>query len=131
MSLPNPRLGACSLRCRTGNCGPLKCAGLANMTVADLGGSFTLQGAGPDALDAERYRYLRNIAGQWAGDEDGPMVCDGLGDLFEFLRGEEVDASVDQAIAAYKAAGSPEPIRAGADVAGDLPPLNHVTGSDK
>ena len=95
---------------------PCRCREFQGVASGVVGGPFTLAGQGPDALDAARYRYLRNVAGQWGGDEDGPMVCDGLGDAFDFLRGEEVDESVDRAIAAYKAAGSPEPIRAGADV---------------
>lgn len=72
--------------------------------------TFALTERSAESLDAERYRYLRNIAGQIAEDDDGPMVCDGLGDNFEFLRGVEVDASVDAAMDRWKAAGSPTPL---------------------
>lgn len=71
--------------------------------------AFALKARTAETLDAERYRYLRDAAGQYMGDEDGPMVCEGLSDLFEYLRGVEVDESVDAAIARWKAAGSPLP----------------------
>jgi hypothetical protein len=71
--------------------------------------AFELRQRTADTLDAERYRYLRSVAGQWGGDECGPMVCSGCGDNFDFLRGVEVDAEVDEAMAAWKAAGSPIP----------------------
>lgn len=78
-------------------------------THAGTSQDFSLTPRNADTLDAERYRYLRDIAGQVAGDEDGPMVCDGLGDNFEFLRGVEVDGSVDGAMAKWKARGCPTP----------------------
>jgi hypothetical protein len=43
------------------------------------------------------------------GDEDGPTVCSGLSDLFEYHFGPEVDEVVDAAIARWKAAGCPLP----------------------
>lgn len=73
------------------------------------GAHFALTSRNADSLDAERYRYLRNVAGQIAADDDGPMVCDGLGDNFDYLRGVEVDESVDAAMALWKAAGCPLP----------------------
>lgn len=70
---------------------------------------FTLQPRDSYTLDAERYRYLRNAAGQYMGEEDGPSVCSGLSDLFEYHFGPEVDEVVDEAIAKWKAAGCPLP----------------------
>jgi hypothetical protein len=67
------------------------------LSQSNAGGPFTLQGQGPDALDAARYRYLRNIAGK-ADDEDGPMVTMGLGDAFHYLRGIELDEEMDTAM---------------------------------
>lgn len=71
-------------------------------------GPFTLEGAGPDSLDAARYRYLRNIAGQVPDDRDGPMICSGLGDNFDYLRGAECDEAVDAAIAQFGSATHPK-----------------------
>lgn len=67
---------------------------------------FKLEPPSQEMLDAQRYRYLRDVAGQRADDDDGPMVCDGLGDFFEYLRGADVDESVDRAMAEWR--GKPE-----------------------
>jgi hypothetical protein len=68
--------------------------------------SFTLEQRNADTLDAERYRFLRNGA---ALEECGPSVCSGCSDLFEYHWGAEVDEVVDEAMARWKAAGSPVP----------------------
>ena len=68
--------------------------------------AFSLQPRSADTLDAERYRYLRDAAQL---TEDGPSVVSGLGDLFEYHWGAEVDEVVDEAIAEWKAKGSPLP----------------------
>lgn len=63
---------------------------------------FKLESPSPEMLDAQRYRYLRDRAG--TGDDfDGPMVCDGAGDLFDYLRGADVDEAVDAAMLAERA----------------------------
>jgi hypothetical protein len=67
--------------------------------------SFTLEQRTAETLDAERYRYLRNAA---AAEEDGPSVVSGLGDLFDYHWGAEVDEVVDAAIARWKARGCPK-----------------------
>lgn len=69
------------------------------------GSTFALTQRTADTLDAERYRYLRDSA---ALEEDGPSVVSGLGDLFEYHWGAEVDEEVDAAMARWKAAGSPK-----------------------
>ncbi len=58
--------------------------------------AFALTERTRDTLDAERYRYLRDHALLL---EDGPAVCQGLSDLFEYLHGADVDEAVDAAIA--------------------------------
>ena len=45
-----------------------------------------------DTLDAKRYRYLRDLCDRNPG---GPIVCIGLGDDFDFLRGEDLDYAID------------------------------------
>lgn len=67
---------------------------------------FKLESPRPEMLDAQRYRYLRDVAGQIDGEWDGPMVCQGLGDFFEYLRGASVDEAVDEAIAEVHARGT-------------------------
>lgn len=68
--------------------------------------SFQLASRNADTLDAERYRYLRNAA---ALDECGPAVWNGCSDLFDCNWGADVDEVVDEAMARWKAAGSPVP----------------------
>lgn len=63
---------------------------------------FKLEAPSTEMLDAQRYRYLRDLAGSHPGDLDGPMVCAGSGDLFDFLRGPEVDEAVDEAMAEFQ-----------------------------
>lgn len=70
------------------------------------GCDFQLEARTAETLDAERYRYLRDAA---ALDECGPSVVSGCGDLFEYLWGAEVDDALDEAMAAWKAKGSPMP----------------------
>ncbi len=62
--------------------------------------AFQLNARTADTLDAERYRYLRDLA---ALEDDGPSVCSGLSDLFEYHFGPEIDEIVDDAIARWKA----------------------------
>lgn len=66
--------------------------------------TFRLQSRTADTLDAERYRFLRDGA---AFDECGPSVCSGCSDLFDYHWGADVDEVVDEAMARWKAAGSP------------------------
>lgn len=63
---------------------------------------FKLEPPSHEMLDAQRYRYLRDLAAT-GNDSDGPTVCSGLGDFFEYLHGPEVDEAVDEAIVAYRA----------------------------
>lgn len=65
---------------------------------------FQLQVRTSETLDAERYRFLRDGA---AFEDCGPSVCSGCSDLFDYHWGEEVDEVVDEAMARWKAAGSP------------------------
>jgi hypothetical protein len=64
------------------------------------GNALELTARTAETLDAERYRYLRDRSNISA---DGPCVCTGLGDLFEFLHGADVDEAVDEALAEEKA----------------------------
>lgn len=64
---------------------------------------FKLDAPSQEMLDAQRYRYLRNLAGT-GNDEDGPMVCSGSGDLFDYLRGADVDEQVDEAMLTHRTA---------------------------
>ena len=61
--------------------------------------AFRLEAATRETEEARFYRYLRDEAG--TGDDDaGPMICSGLGDNFDYLRGEECDEEIRAAIAA-------------------------------
>ena len=64
---------------------------------------FQLQEQSRESVEARFYRYLRDEAGQYDDDEDGPMICAGLGDQFEYLRGEECDEAIRAAIEARAA----------------------------
>lgn len=55
---------------------------------------FHLERQSAEYLDAERYRYLRDRADE---NSDGPIICSGLGDNFDFLRGPECDEEIDAA----------------------------------
>ncbi len=55
-----------------------------------------------EAEEARFYRYLRDEAGQLPDDHDGPMICAGLGDNFDYLRGEECDIAIRAAIDAAR-----------------------------
>lgn len=79
----------------------------ANTRISDSD-SFELKARSAETLDAERYRYLRNAAGM-GDDDDGPTICSGLSDLFEYHFGPGCDEVVDDAIAVWKAAGCPLP----------------------
>lgn len=57
---------------------------------------FALESASAEMLDAMRYRYLRDRA---MSKHDGPTVCQGFSDLFEYLLGADVDGAVDAAMA--------------------------------
>lgn len=70
--------------------------------------TFELKARTAETLDAERYRYLRNAAGL-GDDNDGPSICSGLSDLFEYHFGPECDEVVDAAMDRWKAAGCPLP----------------------
>ena len=61
--------------------------------VAELE-QFQLERQSAGYLDAERYRYLRDRADE---NSDGPIICSGLGDNFDFLRGPECDEEIDAA----------------------------------
>ena len=75
--------------------------------------TFTLVERTAEALDAERYRFLRNIAMTM---DDVPSVVSGASGEFDFLEGAGVDEAVDEAIAEWKAAGCPIPPSARTDV---------------
>lgn len=59
--------------------------------------AFRLEAQSREAEEARFYRYLRDEAGT-GNDDDGPMICSGLGDNFDYLRGEECDAEIRAAI---------------------------------
>ena len=59
--------------------------------------AFRLEAQSREAEEARFYRYLRDEAGT-GDDDDGPMICSGLGDNFDYLRGEECDAEIRAAI---------------------------------
>lgn len=59
--------------------------------------AFRLEAQSREAEEARFYRYLRNEAGT-GDDEDGPMICSGLGDNFDYLRGEECDIEIRAAL---------------------------------
>lgn len=61
---------------------------------------FRLEAQSRESEEARFYRYLRDEAGQLPDDHDGPVICSGLGDNFDFLRGEECDIEIRAAIAA-------------------------------
>lgn len=67
---------------------------------------FRLQEQSRESVEARFYRYLRDEAGQYPEDRDGPMICYGLGDLFDYLRGEECDQAIREAIDRREAAGA-------------------------
>ncbi len=60
--------------------------------------AFKLEAQSREAVEAGFYRYLRNVAGQLEHDTDGPMICAGSGDLFDFLTGEECDQAIREAM---------------------------------
>lgn len=64
--------------------------------------AFRLEAATRETEEARFYRYLRDEAGQLPDDYDGPMICSGLGDNFDYLRGEECDEEIRAAIEARK-----------------------------
>ncbi len=73
------------------------------MVPIDTGGPpirapFELKAQSRESIEARFYRYLRDEAGQYAEDTDGPMICAGLGDQFDYLRGEECDEAIRKAI---------------------------------
>lgn len=59
---------------------------------------LTLQVQSRESVEASFYRYLRDVAGQIDGDWDGPMICSGLGDNFDYLRGDECDQAIREAM---------------------------------
>ena len=63
---------------------------------------FELKAQSRESVEASFYRYLRDEAGG-NEDNDGPMICAGLGDQFDFLRGEECDEAIRRAIDARAA----------------------------
>ena len=54
--------------------------------------AFVLTQDTVDTLDAKRYRYLRDMCDD---NPSGPIVCVGLGDDFDFLRGDDLDYAID------------------------------------
>ena len=56
--------------------------------------ALVLTAPNADTVNADRYLYLRNLCDENPG---GPIVCVGLGDDFEFLRGADLDAAIDAA----------------------------------
>ena len=68
----------------------------------DAAVGFNLMAQAREAEEARFYRYLRDEAGEHPDDDDGPMICAGLDDQFDYLRGEECDIAIRAAIEAYK-----------------------------
>lgn len=64
--------------------------------------AFRLAASSRETEEARFYRYLRDEAGQSPDDHDGPMICSGLGDNFDCLRGEECDKEIRAAIDAAR-----------------------------
>lgn len=64
--------------------------------------AFRLEASSRETEEARFYRYLRDEAGQSPDDHDGPMICSGLGDNFDYLRGEECDKEIRAAIDAAR-----------------------------
>lgn len=69
---------------------------------AEGGGGFRLEVQSREAEEARFYRYLRDEAGQRPDDHDGPLICAGLGDNFDYLRGEECDIEIRKAMEASR-----------------------------
>lgn len=69
----------------------------------DAAAQFQLERQSRESVEAEFYRYLRDVAGQVNHDRDGPMICSGLGDQFDYLRGEECDQALREAIDKHRA----------------------------
>lgn len=83
------------------------------MVPIDTGGPpprapFELKAQSRESVEARFYRYLRDEAGG-NEDKDGPMICAGLGDQFDFLRGEECDEAIRKAIDARAAIAGETP----------------------
>jgi hypothetical protein len=51
-----------------------------------------------ETVEASFYRYLRNYSATGA-DYDGPIVCVGLGDDFDYLTGADLDEAMAEALA--------------------------------
>lgn len=79
---------------------PMVRAALAQVRAEALE-EFRLEAQSRESVEASFYRYLRDVAGQVEGDWDGPMICAGLGDQFDYLRGEECDIAIREAMDAH------------------------------